>query len=891
MATSPVTEFGVKDIRALHEALCPVSARYKFFGLQIGVDINEIKKIEANYKDSSEILLEILCSRLYQEPALTCADICKALRSQTVSMCQLANSFQSCFECQGGQHKVKNETERESSEKKKAETISESAIHFRMSEKESKDESKSQYAVVEIQIHKNDEPKSKRAKKKACKKENYQCTSEHPVSKSVIQLRMSKKESERSKRIESDDELNSDESEKSGKAEKSAEVERQMHERDEPKSKRAKKTAHMRERAVKKQCPSEQLEPDEYKEYYERKQMKGKQKQKVQFSEIDASPQSGAESDQKRNKSVKESEKIVHKIMSTNSENESSDACKEKETLSEITEKVRESAAYSKTKYQPQSAKIREVKNEARKKGKILVKEESTKTQHSVLHRKTAVAVESDEDTCEQPSHKSKKKFETEERESESTSDESETENPKHREKVKSKSPTDTEKMYDEEIEKVVAKDEKKMPQKFKVATAMSSPHSNRLVEEEQCKQKKAKRSVDMKDQERESELQAKANRAKLQKPYIQLKERERVNKTNSGIKAKRLVAHSSEQALDESQTDPENEESDSGNDSSEDGEDSDRRSSDEEEKTETDEEFSTAPREEEVKKKKKKEKSVYHKKEKAKKEGFEEERKLIEKEKRVSEAVVEQSKYDLQQGGRLLDETHTRKVKRERESEAASLKYDSSGHDEQSDPGHGSRDQEEHDNQQKRRKKKMQTSISPTAIGSSSPSTSQDDEKKQPVSKKQGNRKKHVRKMKEKSGYGRHSTVQKKKEVKNRKQGTLTSSSETESSLSEYVMLTKTEKKKLRTIFKCSFGKLCCAGFDPVATATLLQEKGLISKVLMEEMIMSPESQQAKIIGLVKALDRRIKSRPDKLFVCIDIFLKSDALHKTGKDMLNSAG
>ena len=230
--------------------------------------------------------------------------------------------------------------------------------------------------------------------------------------------------------------------------------------------------------------------------------------------------------------------------------------------------------------------------------------------------------------------------------------------------------------------------------------------------------------------------------------------------------------------------------------------------------------------------------------------------------------------------------------MKGKRESEAASLKYDSPGHDEQSDPGHGSRDQEEHDNQQKRRKKKNQTSISPTAIGSSSPSTSQEEKKKQPVSKKQGNRKKHVRKMKEKSGYSRHSTVQKKKEVKDRKEGTLSSSSETESSLSEYhIMLTKTEKKKLRTIFKCSFGKLCCTDFDPVATAALLQEKGLISKVLMEEMIMSPESQQAKIICLVKALDKRIKSCPDKLFVCIDVLLECDALHKTGKDMLNRAG
>ena len=102
---------------------------------------------------------------------------------------------------------------------------------------------------------------------------------------------------------------------------------------------------------------------------------------------------------------------------------------------------------------------------------------------------------------------------------------------------------------------------------------------------------------------------------------------------------------------------------------------------------------------------------------------------------------------------------------------------------------------------------------------------------------------------------------------------------------------LTKTEKKKLRTIFKRSFGKLCCADFDPVETSALLQEKGLISQVSMEEMIMSPESKQAKIIILVKALDKRIKFRPDQLLVCIEVLLESDALHKTGKDMLNKAG
>ena len=103
-------------------------------------------------------------------------------------------------------------------------------------------------------------------------------------------------------------------------------------------------------------------------------------------------------------------------------------------------------------------------------------------------------------------------------------------------------------------------------------------------------------------------------------------------------------------------------------------------------EETESEESFSESTSDESEK--------VSHEKEKAKKEGFEEERKLMEK--RVSKAVVQQSKYDSLQGGRQFDEKHTKKGKRE--SEAASLTYDSPGDDEQSDPGHGSRDQEEHD-------------------------------------------------------------------------------------------------------------------------------------------------------------------------------------------------
>ena len=580
--------------------------------------------------------------------------------------------------------------------------------------------------------------------------------------------------------------------------------------------------------------------------------------------------------------------------MSTDSEYESSDAWKEKEVLvskSEMTRKVRECAAYSEVKHLPQSAKIREVKNETRKKGKIPEKEGSTKKQHSVLHRKTTVAVESDEDTSERPSHKSKKKLEAEETESEesfseSTSDESETESPKHKEKVKPKSPTDTEEMYhdsDEEIEKVRAKDKKRMPQKSKVATAKSSPHSKRLVEEEQYKQKKGKRSVDMKEQERESELRAKASRGKLQKPHSQVKERERVKETDSGMKPKRLVAYSSEQASDESETDCENEESGSGNDSSEDGEDSEGKSSDEEEKRETDEESSTAPSEEEVKKKKKKEKSVSHEKLKAKKESFEEERKLMKK--RVNKAAVEQSKYDSPQGGKQFDETHTKKVKGKRESEAASLKYNSRGDDEQSDCGHGSRDQEEHDIQQKRRKKKKQrreSSMSPTAIGSSSPSTSQEEKKKQPVSKKQGHRKKHVRKMKEK-----REKMKRGKEKVALSSGTDGSSPECDMTKNQY----EGEIKELVDIFRRFFGKLCCIEFRPKDIAAKLQKKGLISRAMMRDLMLSPESQQAKIIALIDKLDKKTRSRPNCLFMIIEVMLENEALQETAREILRETG
>ena len=59
----------------------------------------------------------------------------------------------------------------------------------------------------------------------------------------------------------------------------------------------------------------------------------------------------------------------------------------------------------------------------------------------------------------------------------------------------------------------------------------------------------------------------------------------------------------------------------------------------------------------------------------------------------------------------------------------------------------------------------------------------------------------------------------------------------------------------------------------------------------VMKEMIISPESQQAKIISLIDALDEMIKSHPGHLFSCIEVMLKNEVLQEPGREMLSKAG
>lgn len=122
----------------------------------------------------------------------------------------------------------------------------------------------------------------------------------------------------------------------------------------------------------------------------------------------------------------------------------------------------------------------------------------------------------------------------------------------------------------------------------------------------------------------------------------------------------------------------------------------------------------------------------------------------------------------------------------------------------------------------------------------------------------------------------------------------TVPSPSETDSSSVDFDVvnrLSEIENKNLIKVFRCFFGKLCCAIKDPVETAAELQAKRLLSRSTMENMITSPESQQVKVIALVRALDKKIKFRPDKLFAVIEVLIHNESLKETTIEMWKEAG
>ena len=101
----------------------------------------------------------------------------------------------------------------------------------------------------------------------------------------------------------------------------------------------------------------------------------------------------------------------------------------------------------------------------------------------------------------------------------------------------------------------------------------------------------------------------------------------------------------------------------------------------------------------------------------------------------------------------------------------------------------------------------------------------------------------------------------------------------------------TESENKGLIKAFNCCFGKLCLAIKDPDKAAAELQARHLLSCSMMENLLTSPESQQVKAITLVRALKKRIKSRPARVFTIIEVFLRNEVLEQAGRELRNETG
>ena len=92
-AASPNTELGGKDLAELVEVLHPARNKYFHFGLQIGLENDEIESVENRYQNAGDRLRAILSVRLNKANSLTWNEIDSALRSKSVDKSSLAEEI------------------------------------------------------------------------------------------------------------------------------------------------------------------------------------------------------------------------------------------------------------------------------------------------------------------------------------------------------------------------------------------------------------------------------------------------------------------------------------------------------------------------------------------------------------------------------------------------------------------------------------------------------------------------------------------------------------------------------------------------------------------------------------------------------------------------------
>ena len=96
---------------------------------------------------------------------------------------------------------------------------------------------------------------------------------------------------------------------------------------------------------------------------------------------------------------------------------------------------------------------------------------------------------------------------------------------------------------------------------------------------------------------------------------------------------------------------------------------------------------------------------------------------------------------------------------------------------------------------------------------------------------------------------------------------------------------------KKLRKVFKNHFGTLCCVISDTIDVAQVLRGKGLLPSSMMDKLLTFPSSRKEKVVNLVHAVERKIKSNPDHLYVFIDVLMQDASLQEVGKALWMEAG
>ena len=197
----------------------------------------------------------------------------------------------------------------------------------------------------------------------------------------------------------------------------------------------------------------------------------------------------------------------------------------------------------------------------------------------------------------------------------------------------------------------------------------------------------------------------------------------------------------------------------------------------------------------------------------------------------------------------------------------------------------YSSREQEEPDPRGKRRRRKIirETSDTPLASDPSSYPTSENETRRKYDGPEWQRRKcKHARYHRR--GRERH-------RERERQESSSSSSDSADSSPECDRNLSESESRKLKRLFKCAFGRLCRAITNPDEVAAEMQAKRLLSRSATERILTSPESKQEKAIFLVRALARRIKPRPDRVFTAIEVFLSSEGLQDIGAEMKIKAG